>query len=246
MQLWKPSSERIEKARLTKYISYLKDNHALNFSDYQQLHTWSVTKNADFWSSLFEFFKINHSGENKQKENHPDFLSYGWFKNTKLNFAENLLKHKDSKIAALKFIHESGLKKELSYKQLYSEVATFSHKLNDLIAPGDVVAAYMPNTPETVITMLATSTLGGVFTSTSCDFGVNGVVDRFGQSNPKVLVAAIGYEYNGKYIDQRPHLEEIKKKIPSIEKIFYVDFLDKNETWSGGEDFYKKNENYKN
>ncbi len=221
MAMWTPSNERINNSQLKSYMKSVgKDGVS-----YQDLHKWSVSENAAFWSSLFDYFEIIHSGARTGQENRPDFLNYGWFKNVRLNFAQNLLKHSDSDSTALNFCHESGLNQKMSYKELYRNVAVVQNELKDIIGKGDVVAAYMPNTPETIITMLATSALGGVFTSTSCDFGVGGVVDRFGQSRPKVLVAAVGYQYNEKKISQIENLIEIKKQIPSIEKIITVDFL---------------------
>ena len=123
------------------------------------------------------------------------FIDYPWFPKLRLNFAENLLMKGKDKDIALNFVHESGLRKSLTYKDLRFKVASFHDELKSYFSEGDVLAAYMPNCNETVISMLAASSLGGVFTSTSCDFGVSGVVDRFGQSKPKVLVAASSYKY---------------------------------------------------
>ncbi len=194
-------------------------------NSYSELHQWSVERNEDFWESLFDYFEVNYQGESRPANPKQDFLNYEWFENVKLNFAENLLRFKNSNHTALHLIHESGLKKKISYQELYQQVASVQKELSKYIKKGDVVAAYMPNTIETVVTMLATTSLGGVFTSTSSDFGVGGVIDRFGQSQPKVMVSAVSYQYNGKTISQIDKLEEIKSKLEGIEKIITVDFL---------------------
>ncbi|MBL7666121.1 MAG: acetoacetate--CoA ligase [Bacteriovoracaceae bacterium] len=219
--LWQPSTERAHSSVMYKY---LQKN---GFKNYDDLYQWSVTKNADFWRSLFDYFSIVYEGKLTQTNHHPDFLNYDWFKEVKLNFAENLLRFKNSPKVALNFCHESGLKEKISYQELYRQVACLQHEISADIQAGDVVAAYMPNIPQTVVSMLATSSLGGIFTSTSCDFGVVGVTDRFGQTKPKILVTVNGYEYNGKFIDLTENIKQIRKEIPSIKKIIVVDFLNK-------------------
>jgi acetoacetyl-CoA synthetase len=231
--LWEADKTRKESSEMYKYMK------AQGKKSYQDLYDWSVSENATFWTSLIDYFEIIHTGEKTQTENHPPFIPYSWFPKMKLNFAQNLLRHRDSNQVALNFIHESGLQTKTTYKELYEQVAKFQAEIKDLIAPGDVLACYMPNVPQTAVAMLATTALGGVFTSTSSDFGVGGVTDRFGQSKPKVLVAASSYEYNGKLIDQSENLKEIQKSIPSIEKIITVDFLDKGISFDGATKYEK-------
>jgi acetoacetyl-CoA synthetase len=231
--LWEADKTRKESSEMYKYMK------VQGKKSYQDLYDWSVSENATFWTSLIDYFEIIHSGEKIQTENHPPFIPYSWFPKMKLNFAQNLLRHKDSNQVALNFVHESGLQTKTTYKELYEQVAKFQAEIKDLIAPGDVLACYMPNVPQTAVAMLATTALGGVFTSTSSDFGVGGVTDRFGQSKPKVLVAASSYEYNGKLIDQSENLKEIQKSIPSIEKIITVDFLDKGISFDGAAKYEK-------
>lgn len=223
--LWAPSSTRKERANLGQFIKSINNKFQLNLQDYQQLHTFSTSQISDFWSYLFEYFHLKYEGNLSPAFKNLDFKEYTWFENVKLNFAENLLSQGKEDSIALNFIHESGLQKKLSYKQLTNEVGSFQKYLSTLISSGDVVGAYMPNLPETVITMLATSGLGGVFTSTSCDFGIEGVYDRFSQSKPKVIVAAIGYEYSGKYFDQTDKILELEKRLTNVERIIIVDFL---------------------
>lgn len=219
--LWEPSIERIEKTQLFKF------QKECGFSSYQELHKWSVDKPEEFWTKLFSFYDISFEGSLTPACTDLQFNKYGWFPKAKLNFAENLLaKGHDSDIA-INACHESGNKKEISYSELRGSTAKLASSLKTLMKKGDVLAAYMPNIPETIISMLATTSFGGTFTSTSSDFGIEGVVDRFGQSKPKVMVAAAGYEYNGKYFDLLPKIKELEIKLPFLEKIIVVDFLDK-------------------
>lgn len=231
--LWQPSPGRIKSSEMTRFQNWLADKTGQKFSDYDELHRFSVDHNLDFWPSLFEFFSIRYSGELSPVNATEGFSKYGWFPNVKLNFAENLLTTRDGDKVALHSIHESGLHSKLSYLDLYHQVAGLQGSLRGLINEGDVLAAYMPNIAETVISMLATTALGGVFTSTSADFGIEGVVDRFGQSLPKVLVTVSSYEYNGKRHSLLPKIKEITERLDCIEQVVIVDFLGENPEISG-------------
>ena len=225
--LWMPTSTRREKAQMTEFQSFIEKKHALSFSDYNEFHKWSIKSSESFWTDLMQFYSIKTSGDVSPAATDLSFKKYGWFPNLKLNFAENLLKVGKEQDIALNFVHESGNNRQLTYGELRSQTQALQLSLKDTLREGDVLACYMPNIPETVISMLATTSLGGVFTSTSSDFGVNGVLDRFGQSRPKVLVAAVGYDYNGKYFDLTDKIIELESKLDSIEKIILVDFLGK-------------------
>jgi acetoacetyl-CoA synthetase len=223
--LWTPSKERIENSQMSAFMHSVNKAYGLDLKSYQELHHFSVKSKDKFWVHLINFFKLEYSGNLQNVLSQEGFEKYGWFPDLKLNFAENLLKKGLDQNIALELQHESGLVKKISYKELRSNVKFLSAFLKSIVGPSDVVAAYMPNIPETVITMLATTSFGGVFTSTSCDFGVAGVLDRFLQSKPKVLVVVIGYEYNGKYIDLHDKLVEIEAGLPELEKLLIVDFL---------------------
>ncbi len=223
--LWQPSPERINSSEMTRFQKWLGDKFGQKFSSYNELHRFSVAENEKFWSSLFEFFSIRYSGELTPVNLDQGFSRYGWFPNVSLNFAENLLTSRDGDKCALHLIHESNMQKKISYRELYQDVAALQGSLRGLINEGDVLAAYMPNIPETVVSMLATTALGGVFTSTSADFGIEGVVDRFGQSRPKVLVTVASYEYNGKRHSLLPKIKEIVSRLDFLEQVVVVDFL---------------------
>ena len=226
--LWSPNSSRIENSEMLKF-----QKHLGVLGDYKELHQFSISNNETFWNELINFYQVKYSGELIPVLESPGFDKYTWYKNVELNFAENLLSQGSDESIAINAQHESGLSQKISYKQLRSMTASLAYFLKSQIQSGDVVAAYMPNIPETLISMLATSSLGGVFTSTSCDFGIEGVLDRFSQSNPKVLIAAVGYEYGGKYFDLHARLREIEKRLPNLEQIILVDFLGRGIDLSG-------------
>lgn len=219
-----------EHSEMWQYQLWLKDHYALELSsDYKILHDWSVNHPELFWKSLVEYFKLETSGNINPTYSSLSFFNHPWFPNLKCNFAKHLLRYVkvNPQQTALHFLHESDAEEKLSYQQLVDQTFQLQNYLKSSLRPGDVVAAYMPNSPEVVVTMLATTSLGYVFTSTSCDFGLQGVVDRFSQSRPKVLVMCAGYEYNGKYFDLMDKLFELKEALPSVEKVIVVDFLGK-------------------
>ncbi len=222
--LWSPSEERKNNSQMQKFLIRIAKEYQLENKDYLSLHKWSVENPGIFWKEIIGEFKLIGNGFDED-HNALSFLDYPWFPKATLNFAENLLQHKNSERIALNSIHESGSLREMTYKDLYSEVSKVQKYFKEFVGKGDIVACYMPHIAETIVSMLATTSLGGVFTSTSCDFGVQGVLDRFGQTEPKVLVTVTGYTYNGKYFDLTPKIKEIKEKIPSIERVILVDFL---------------------
>ncbi|MFT4554404.1 MAG: acetoacetyl-CoA synthetase [Chlamydiales bacterium] len=230
-KIWEASEEEKKNSVMQHYMTYLYDTQGLHFADYNSLHRWSVENNEQFWESLFLFFDPIITGSLKPTHENvvPDFLHYDWFPNVHLSFAENLLRKSNDQNfkdkVALNFQHEIGLSKKITYGELKDQVQQLQKFLSPIIKEGDVVAAYMPNAPETVIGMLAANSLGAIFTSTSCDFGVQGVLDRFGQTEPKVLITTSRYTYNGKEFDLRDRILELQEKLPSIECIIIVDIL---------------------
>jgi len=224
--LWTPSQERISNTQMTKFQHSFEQKLGTQFDDYQAFHKASVDNYEEFWTHLMAFFSVVGEGDLTPVSTDMGFERYGWFPNYQLNFAENLLAKGADNDCALHFIHESGKQKKISYSELRETTAQLQGALKGSIGKGDVVACYMPNIPETTITMLAASSLGGVFTSTSCDFGIEGVVDRFGQSRPKVLVTVSSYQYNGKTHSLLPKLKALAEQLDFLEKIVVIDFLD--------------------
>jgi acetoacetyl-CoA synthetase len=222
--VWEPSKSKVKESVMAKFMSFA----CPEAQNYKQLHRYSIEHKNEFWKKLCEFFDVSYEGSLDPSFENDSFIPYSWFPNLKLNFAENLLKVGQDLEVALNFVHESGLKKTLTFKELRASVSLLQKELKKYLSNGDVLAAYMPNCNETVVAMLGATSLGGVFTSTSCDFGVSGVVDRFGQSRPKVLVAAAEYQYNGKVFSQVEKIKQIVSEVSSIEKVYIVNMLESN------------------
>lgn len=239
-RLWTPSDERKKNSSMHQFGLKIKERFGLRDSDYPSLHKFSVEASGSFWRGLIEYFEISFEGSLDPEKSEESFLNYPWFPQVKLNFAENLLKRGDDTAVALNFVHESGLKREVTYSELRSQVGSLAHALKNILLPGETLACYMPNSPETVVSMLAASSLGACFTSTSSDFGVEGVIDRFGQSRPKVLVAAVKYTYGGKEFDQLEKIRKIASELDSVEKIILVDIFDNGEDKHEGFDSWSE------
>lgn len=223
--LWSPPAKRIDESVIERFRKSLNEKYKLSLAQYADLHSWSIKNPGIFWSELFAFFSLKYTGDLNPAVTDLSFKSYTWFKNVELNFAENLLGQGRDTDTALLSVHESGSHRTITYGELKEQTGRLQGTIGQWIKKGDVLAAYMPNIPETVIAMLATTACGGVFTSTSSDFGVAGVLDRFGQSNPKVVIAAIGYEYGGKYFDLHERLVEIENSLSGLQQLIIVDFL---------------------
>lgn len=221
--LWQPSPERIQRSAMWRFMKRYASEFSLTSPSYRALHNFSVAQPGDFWLALMDFYQVKVAGEREPAVTDLGFEHYGWFPNLTLNFAENLLQHGEADHPALVSLLENGDKRSYTYARLKSAVAGLQAQLADCLQEDDVLACYMPNIAETVIAMLATTASGAVFTSTSADFGVDGVVDRFGQSRPRVLVTCAGYQYNGKYYDICDKVAAIVAQLPSVEKVLVVD-----------------------
>lgn len=231
--LWQASSEAINNSNLTDYMRFIKGEYAVTFQNYQELHQWSVENSEKFWESIWQFSGVISSQRYYEVLAHAKrFPGAQWFPGAELNFAENLLRYANAKDAATHIAIvarlENGERRELSYADLYDEVEKLAAGLKAAgVEVGDRVAAFMPNVPETIIAMLATTSLGAMWSSCSPDFGINGVIDRFGQIEPKVLFACDGYYYNGKMIDSLPRVKAIAEQIDSIETLVVVPVLNR-------------------
>ncbi|NWG27224.1 MAG: acetoacetate--CoA ligase, partial [Ignavibacteriaceae bacterium] len=222
--LWIPTEERIRNSNFTKYYEFLRKEYGLTFSNYSELHNWSVTEIETFWESIWKFSGILHSKPYKIILDKRVMPGANWFEGTKLNFAENLLRLRDDHPAIISS-REDKPDVVLTYSELYELVEAFQAGLKQLgVSKGDRVAGFVTNIPETIIAMLATTSLGAVWTSCSPDFGIQGVIDRFGQVKPKILFAIEEYQYNGKQIDCREKIEEIVQRIPEIESVVWIPF----------------------
>ncbi|MFN7094360.1 MAG: AMP-binding protein, partial [Burkholderiales bacterium] len=222
---WKPSKEHIHNSQISKFINFIQQQTNLMLADSDTLYEWSIAQPEDFWSLFWRFSQIKASKPWDQiLVNQANMLNAKWFVGSQLNFAENLLKRQDEELA-IAFRGEDQIEWNYSFHELYHQVARLAKSLRDLgVSKGDRVAAFMPNLPQTVIAMLATSSIGAIWSSCSPDFGVQGVLDRLGQIEPKVLFSVEGYFYNGKLIDCRDKVAEIVQQLPTLEKIILTNY----------------------
>lgn len=218
--IWQPSAARIEKSSMYEFMQ------SCNFDEYDDLYRWSISDIDGFWLALCDFCGVEFSkSPDSVLEQAGDMTTAKWFSGAELNFAAHLLRHEGDR-PAIVFRGENGARREVSFNQLRQQVADTAAGLRQAgVHKGDRVAGFLPNCPEAIIAMLATSSIGAVWSSCSPDFGINGVVDRFGQIEPKVLICADGYFYNGKTIDCMESVAGISAKIDSIEKIVVVPFV---------------------
>lgn len=223
--LWIPSENRIKNSNFSKYYEFLKKEYNLSFTGYNELHSWSVTDIETFWESIWKFSGILHSEPYNKILDKRIMPGAKWFEGAKLNFAENLLRYKND-LTAIISSREDKPDVVLTYKELYQLVAACSFGLRKLgVKKGDRVAGFVTNIPETIIAMLAVTSIGAIWTSCSPDFGTQGVLDRFGQVKPKILFAIEEYQYNGKLINCREKIDQIAKYIPEIEQVIWIPFF---------------------
>ncbi|MBV1870864.1 MAG: AMP-binding protein, partial [Gammaproteobacteria bacterium] len=227
--LWTPSPTDIKSSNLTHFQNFLTKQKLIStpFSNYSDLHHWSTAHRGPFWTSLFDYFDILHKGDLTPAElPNDEMINSQWFPSVRLNFAENLLRTESDDIAVVSIL-ENGQRSTLTFRELKEKVRQLQHSLVKInIQPGDRVAAFMPNVAETLVAMLATTSLGAIWSSCSPEFGINGVIDRFIQIEAKVLIACDGYYYNGKTVDCRPKLIEITQRLPHLEQIILVPVID--------------------
>ena len=218
--LWQPTPEQVALASITRFTQEVESQWGRTFRDYRTLHDWSVKQPEEFWISVWDFCGILAATRGKRVlERLSAVPGARFFPDARLNFARNLLHRRDDGLAIC-FRSEDRVERSLTYAELYLQVAEIARGLQNAgIEPGDRVCAYMPNMPETVIAMLATTAIGAIWSSCSPDFGVQGVLDRFGQIEPRILFSADGYYYNGKQHDSLAKLAEIREGLPSVEKV---------------------------
>ena len=224
--LWQPAPEQIASTNMTRFAREAALRWGRNFEDYAELHRWSVEAPEEFWLNIWDWTGVIGTGDTDpvvvDREQMPGAR---WFPNTRLNFAQNLLRRQDTALALI-FQAEDKVTRSISFAELYAQVARLADGLKQAgVVPGDRVCGFMPNMPETVAAMLASASVGAVWSSCSPDFGVQGVLDRFGQISPKVLFSADGYWYNGKTHDSLEKLREITNGLPSLEHTVVVPLI---------------------
>jgi acetoacetyl-CoA synthetase len=217
--LWTPSRERAQASELARFM------RLAGKTSYEELHRWSIERSADFWELVWRFAEVRGEMGDRRLIDADRMPGALWFPDARLNYAENLLRERDA-APAITFWGEDRVKRRLSKRQLYDLVSRIAQALADAgVKKGDRVAGYLPNVPEATAALLATASLGAVWSSCSPDFGVQGVLDRFGQIEPKILFCADGYIYGGKEFDSQEKASQVLEKLPSVEECVVVDYL---------------------
>ena len=232
--LWEPSEEWIKHANMTKFTDFVNKKYNLDINSYFQLYNWSIEKIPDFWEAMWDYGGTIASKKYKTvAENFDDFFTVKWFPGARLNFAENLLRHQDDKDRlAFIFYGENQISRKMTYNELYSQVGRFAKSLHELdVTPGDCVAGYIPNLIETVIAMLAATSLGATWSSCGAELGPTAVLDRLGQIKPKILITADGYFYGktgktGKTFSSINNIEQVVKGLPSVDKVIVTSYVE--------------------
>lgn len=225
--IWTPPPDRCANSHMRRFLQ--ANRQSLAGEDYAALYRWSVESPAEFWAAVWRFCLIRASAEYSSVVRNPDRMPGAqWFEGAMLNFAENLLAPERSG-AAIVFTNERDDRLEISWPELRRQVASVAAHLRSMgIRKGDRVAGFVANRPEAVVAMLATASLGGVWSSCSPDFGVEAVLDRFGQIEPKALFATDGYTYSGKSIDSLPAVRAIAARLPSLQSVVMIPYRDRN------------------
>ncbi|KPA96813.1 acetoacetate--CoA ligase [Pseudomonas asplenii] len=223
--LWRPSAERIAKTRIEAFRRFVNHRHDLQITDYPALHRFSIERREDFWQAIVDFFDVEfHTPPSRVLIEEQHMPSARWFPEATLNFAEHLLRRRDDHLAVVA-VSEDGRRETLTHAELAAHVAGLQQRLREAgVGVGDRVAACMPNTWQTLVGMLATTSLGAIWSCCSPDFGTHGVIDRFGQIEPKVLIACAGYRYAGKELEQSAKLNEILEHLPSLQQLLVVPY----------------------
>ena len=227
--LWKPSKDQINSSQLEAFRLQVNSRFNLKIENYSELHSWSISNINDFWKAIWGFMAIKCSSNyNQVVDDENKMPGAKWFDGLLFNFAENILRIKSDK-AAIIFQSENADSKIISYNELYDEVEKVASTLRKMgIKNGDRIVGIMPNLAETVIAMLATTSIGAIWSSCSPDFGTQGILDRFTQINPKIIFASDGYFYKGKSFDSLNKLKDLLNHLPSVRKVIITPFVREN------------------
>jgi acetoacetyl-CoA synthetase len=224
--LWKPAPAQVEASNMMRFMRLVNERHGVALADYFALHRWSVENIEKFWTAVWDFCGVVAETRGERVLVDGDKMPGArFFPDARLNFAQNLMRRRDD-TDAMVFWGEDKVRRRMSFRELHEQVSRLQQALAAAgVGEGDRVAAFMPNMPETVIAMLATVSLGATFTSCSPDFGVQGVVDRFGQVEPKVLFCCDGYFYNNKTIETLPRIAQIMQQLPTVRQVVVVPYV---------------------
>ena len=221
--LWQPSPQVIEQANLTHYLDWLKEKHNLTFDTYQDLWHWSVAEIEQFWATMWDYFDIKASQPYTTVLAERKMPGARWFVGAQLNYAENIFRNMTDGQPALLYQSETEPLREVSWQELYDKTRAMAHTLQQMgVQRGDRVVAYLPHIPEAIVALLACASLGAIWSSSSPDFGSPSVLDRFGQIEPKVLIAVDGYTWNGKVFDRRETVAQLQANLPTLQHTILV------------------------
>ena len=224
--LWRASADRLEGARITRYLRWLEEHRGLRLDGYNALWQWSVDRLEDFWASLWDFFDVQASKPYEAVLVERSMPGARWFPGARLNFAEHVFRYGDGTRPAIVFTSEDRSVVEMSWPELRRQVGAFAASLRGLgVRQGDRVVGYLPNIPEAVVAFLGSASIGAVWSACGPDFGTLSVVDRFRQLEPTVLIAADGYRYGGREHDRRAVLTELQAALPSLRQTVLVSYL---------------------
>jgi len=223
--LWSPSPERFAHANLTRFAQRIESDWGVEARDYDTMYAWSVREPARFWASFWDFCKVIGTKGARTLIDAGRMPGARWFPDASLNYAENQLRRQDD-APAIVFRGENKVRRTLSFREVHDAVSRLAQALRAQgVKPGDRIAAIVANMPEAIIGLLATSTVGAIWSSCSPDFGVQGVLDRFGQIEPKVLLSVDGYFYGGKTHDNLGKLAEIVPGLPTVERVVVIPYV---------------------
>ncbi len=230
--LWEPSQKWIEDSNMYAFMQWLKCERNLDFDNYHSLWRWSVTHIDDFWRAIWEYFDVKASSPFTSVLGKREMPGAEWFPGARLNYAENVLRQQQPDSEALFYANENTPVASVSWSVLANDVRVLATRLREMgVKPGDRIAGFMTNTPESVIAVLATTAIGAIWSGCSPDFGTHSVLDRIAQIDPKVLICVDGYTYGGKPFDRREAVQQIVGQLPTLEHVIFLPYLDKeNET----------------
>lgn len=227
-KLWEANRETIQDSHLVRYVNWLNTSYGLELpEDYEILHQWSIDHTETFWESIWKYFNVINHRSYDAITNGLDMPDTRWFINARINYTEHIFRNSNTDFPAIISKSETRATTELSWNELENKVASLQDYFMDSgIQAGDCIAGFLPNIPEATISFLAANSLGAVWSCCSPDFGADSVLDRFRQIHPKILIATDGYSYGGKHFDRRRVIAEVTRKIPSIEKIIFISYMD--------------------
>jgi acetoacetyl-CoA synthetase len=224
--LWRPSDDAIRDSRLTAFMAWLENERDLDFESYEDLWEWSVSDPSGFWQAIWDHFAVISSGTPSAVVDRMEMPGASWFDGAEVNYAEHIFRDRDEASVAIIGATETRPMQETTWGELREQVAAAAAGMKALgVSKGDRVAAYVPNTPETIVAFLAAASIGAIWSSCSPDFGASAVSDRFTQIEPKLLIAADGYTYGGKPFDRRDVVAELAEKMDSVETVVMLPFL---------------------